>query len=151
YGFRDREIPIEKPPGTYRILILGDSFTFGIGNNLQDTFAKQLEKRLNEREEGMKFEVINGGCSSYSPILEYLLLAQKGLALNPDLVILNYDLSDVQDDYKYSQIAEFDGEGRPTKVHPIDVQWYYRELKTGYQSGFALLDHSELYQFIIKR
>jgi hypothetical protein len=45
YGLRDREFPLEKPPNTYRILMLGDSYTFGIGSNLEDTFSKRLEKK----------------------------------------------------------------------------------------------------------
>jgi len=151
YGMRDREFSIEKPPGTVRILMLGDSYTFGIGNNLDDTFSKQLERKLNESGEGRRFEVINGGCSSYSPLLEYLLLVQKGLALNPDLVILNYDISDVQDDYKYGRIAEFDGEGRPVRVPPVEVQWFYRDPRAKYRAPIALLEHSELYQFVMKR
>jgi hypothetical protein len=151
YGLRDNEISIEKPANTYRILMLGDSYTFGIGNNLEDTFSKKLEQLLNAQGGSLHYEVINGGCSSYSPILEYLFLVNKGLALHPDLVILNYDPSDVQDDYKYSQIAEFDGEGHPTKVHPIDVQWYFKELRKGYQSSIPYLDRSALYQFVMER
>lgn len=151
YGLRDRELTLLKPPNTYRILLLGDSYTFGIGSNLEDTFAKRLEKKLNEKGGTIHYEVINGGCSSYSPLLEYLFLIHKGLALGPDLVILNYDLSDVQDDYKYAQVAQFDGEGRPLKVPPVDVQYYFREIRKGYRSDFPLLDRSELYQFIMKR
>jgi hypothetical protein len=95
--------------------------------------------------------VINGGCSSYSPLLEYLFLVHKGLALHPDLVVLNYDFSDVQDDYKYTQIAQFDAGGKPLKVPPIDVQYYFRELKKGYHSKIPFLENSELYQFVMKR
>ncbi len=173
-GLRDREIPLEKPANTYRILMLGDSYTFGIGNNLEDTFSKRLEKKLNfdvipakvgisqvhsgdsrlrwnDKSQNIHYEVINGGCSSYAPILEYLFLIHKGLKLHPDLVILNYDISDVQDDHKYSQIAEFDEKGLPLKVNPIDVQYYYREIKKGYKSSIPYLEQSELYQFIISR
>ena len=123
-GLRDEEMRFPKPPEVFRILMLGDSFTFGVGADLHDTFTKQLEVLLNALGSAGHYEVLNGGCSSYSPILEYLFLVHKGLALAPDLVILNYDLSDVQDDYKYSQIADFDQAGRPLRVHPINVQWY---------------------------
>jgi len=126
--------------------MLGDSFTFGVGVELHDTFTKQLEVLLNAPGSSRHYEVLNGGCSSYSPILEYLFLLQKGLALAPDLVILNYDLSDVQDDYKYSQIADFDPAGRPLRVHPINVQWYYREEQKRFRAWLPWVEHSALYQ-----
>jgi hypothetical protein len=151
YGLRDRDYPLEKPANTYRILMLGDSYTFGMVFILVDTFSKRLEKKMNEVGGPLHYEVINGGCSSYSPLLEYLFLIHKGLALNPDLVVLNYDFSDVQDDYKYTHIAQFDGEGKPVKVPPIDVQYYFKELKKGYHSSIPFLENSELYQFVMKR
>ncbi len=151
YGLRDNEYTLEKPNDVFRILVLGDSYTFGIGSNLEDTFSKVLEKKLQSENPQRKIEVINGGCSSYSPLLEYLFLVYKGLALHPDLVILNYDMSDVQDDYKYGQVAVKDAEGKPIKVPPVDVQYYYKEIKKGYQSKYAFLEKSELYQFIMKR
>jgi lysophospholipase L1-like esterase len=145
-GLRDEEIRVPKPPHVFRILMLGDSFTFGVGVELHDTFTKQLEALLNQPGSQGRYEVINGGCSSYSPILEYLFLVRKGLALAPDLVILNYDLSDVQDDYKYSQLADFDQDGRPLRVHPINVQWYYREEHKRFRSALPFLERSALYQ-----
>ncbi len=151
YGLRDQEYPLEKPKDVFRILILGDSYTFGIGSNLEDTFSKILEKKLQTDYPDKKIEVINGGCSSYSPLLEYLFLIYKGLALNPDMVLLNYDMSDVQDDYKYGQVAIKDTQGKPIKVPPVDVQYYYREIKKGYKSKYSFLEKSELYQFIVKR
>lgn len=151
YGLRDKEYPLEKPKDVYRILMLGDSYTFGIGNNLEDIFSKVLEKDLNAKSKEKKIEVINGGCSSYSPLLEYLFLIYKGLALNPDLVILNYDISDVQDDYKYGQVLVRDPHGKPLKVPPVDVQYYYREIKKGYKSKYYFLEKSALYQFVMKR
>lgn len=151
YGLRDREYTLEKPQDVFRILMLGDSYTFGIGSDLDQTFAKILEKSLSAKAQNKKIEVINGGCSSYSPLLEYLFLIYKGLALQPDLVVLNYDMSDVQDDYKYGQVAVYDAESKPIKVPPVDVQYYYREIKKGYKSNFTFLDNSALYQFVMKR
>src|SRR2546430_1564409 len=43
-GMRDREYSVEKPKGTYRILVLGDSYTFGSGVQADETYAKLLEK-----------------------------------------------------------------------------------------------------------
>src|ERR1700693_2065419 len=59
-GLRDYEYPLTKSSGTYRIMMLGDSTTFGWGVRLEDTAAKILEFRLNDaRATGPgKFEVI---------------------------------------------------------------------------------------------
>ncbi|MEK7251480.1 MAG: hypothetical protein AAB209_13775, partial [Bacteroidota bacterium] len=63
-----------------------------------ETFSKRLEEKLQSQQGAMKFEVINAGVGSYSPLLEYLYLKHYELQFNPDLVILNFDLSDVYDD-----------------------------------------------------
>ena len=49
-GLRDDEIPREKPDGEFRILALGDSFTFALGVRLEDIWAQQLERILKERQ-----------------------------------------------------------------------------------------------------
>jgi len=110
-GLRDREFSSDKPPGVFRILMLGDSFTEGYGVEQAETFSKVLERSLNGGVTG-PYQVINAGCASYSPVLEYLLLRHRALAWDPDLVILNYDMSDVQNDYLYSRGLRRDAQGR---------------------------------------
>ena len=46
HGFRDEETTHEKPKGTFRIALLGDSRTFGYGVNLDDHFSLMLERAL---------------------------------------------------------------------------------------------------------
>ncbi|MDO8634603.1 MAG: SGNH/GDSL hydrolase family protein [archaeon] len=98
-GLRGGEIS-QKTPGKTRILLLGDSFTFGYGVAEGETFGKTTEKKLGEH-----FEVINAGAISYSPMLEYLQLKKIFGKINPDIVVLNFDMSDVQDDYEYEKEA----------------------------------------------
>lgn len=45
-GYRDREFTIEKPSDTYRIAVVGDSVTFGVGVELEETFVKGIERRF---------------------------------------------------------------------------------------------------------
>ncbi len=116
-GLRDREYAIPKPPSVFRILMLGDSFTEGGGLPIEATVPKQLESQLNRRC-GPVFEVINAGVASYSPILEYLLLKTVGLALHPDLVVLEFDMTDLKDDLIRTATAKFDADGRPVAVPP---------------------------------
>lgn len=96
-GLRGEEIP-PKQASKKRILLLGDSFTFGYGVQEDETFSRVVEERL-----GSEFEVINAGTISYSPLLEYLQLKKIFDQVQPDIVIMNFDMSDVQDDYKYEK------------------------------------------------
>ena len=145
FGFRDREFSIKKPDNVFRVLMLGDSFTEGYGMEVENSFPKQFESILNQRSD-KKYEVINTGVGSYSPIIEYLILKQKGILLQPDMVILNYDWSDALDDYKYSKLAVWDGE------ELIAVKPELQEPESFF-AGFRdfLSRRSHIYQFFAKR
>jgi lysophospholipase L1-like esterase len=88
---------VPKPKGVRRILILGDSFTEGDYD--EDTIALHLEARLKQTGGGSQVEVVNCGCASYSPLLEYLRLKNQLLEMEPDEIILNIDQTDIFDDY----------------------------------------------------
>jgi hypothetical protein len=91
HGFRDKERTYEKAENTFRILVLGDSFTEGIQVPLEKTFPYILEQKLNsEPEGGKRFEVINLGVSGFGTAQEYLTLKHYGLKYHPDLVILAF-------------------------------------------------------------
>ena len=112
-GLRDKEYSLQKPDNTYRILMVGDSFIEGQGQEIENTVSKLLEKSLTSAAINKKVEVINAGVLSYSPLLEYQYLKERGLALNPDLVILNFDMGDVIDDQWYESELIRDAEGQP--------------------------------------
>ncbi len=90
-GFRDREHSIKKPPGTCRILGIGDSFVYG-DVRLKDNFLRVTESELADRlarrwpavEMGMR------GLGGYSPENALGLLRSGALDLSPDLVTLNF-------------------------------------------------------------
>jgi lysophospholipase L1-like esterase len=93
-GFRGPETTLEKPPETFRIVGVGDSFTFGTGVRREDTFLAELERRLNERPGGPRFEVLNLGVFAYDTEEEAYLLYYRGMRLGPDLVVLCFFLND---------------------------------------------------------
>jgi hypothetical protein len=116
-GLRDNEW--NRDAKSKRVIVLGDSFVEGVGVEVGDGVVQQLEVRLNNQSRNSaRYEVFNFGIAGYSPILEYLYLKETGIALKPDLVILCYDMTDVQEDYGYAEDAEFDSDGVPIRVHP---------------------------------
>lgn len=92
-GYRDHDHPVEKPPGTYRIVVLGDSIAEGMGvADTADTFPARLERRL--RAAGRPVEVLNFAVTGYNSAQEVETLAARALAYRPDLVLLAYCLND---------------------------------------------------------
>jgi len=85
----DREYEVEKPDSTFRIVTLGDSFTFGAAVHLQDNYPKQLETLLNNHkcDNIQNFEVINLGVRGYD--IEYAAerYMLRGEKYNPDLIL----------------------------------------------------------------
>ncbi|MEO1980086.1 MAG: SGNH/GDSL hydrolase family protein, partial [Fuerstiella sp.] len=92
-GFRDHEYTVEKDPGTFRIVVLGDSIIWGHGLPLEQTFARQLNEVLNVATR-RKIEVLNFGVSGYSTQQEVELFRVKVSRFQPDLVIVGYCLND---------------------------------------------------------
>ncbi len=93
-GLRNPEIPYEKPANTYRILALGDSWTFGFRMNEPDAYPRQLERILQAnaaaRGDTRHIEVINAGVVGYSTDQEAAYLKVEGWKYQPDLVLVNY-------------------------------------------------------------
>jgi lysophospholipase L1-like esterase len=116
YGCRDgREPQVPKPPGLRRILVMGDSFTEGLYET--DTAAAELQRRLDRIPGEYRYEVMNCGCVSYSPLLHFLRLKHELLRLAPDIVVVNIDLTDVYDDYmRYRPLYDFSPDGEPVSM-----------------------------------
>lgn len=94
-GMRDRERSLEKPPGTFRILALGDSHTFGWGVRQEDTWPSVLEEMLLKNAPSRRIEVMNLGVPGYNTVQEVQVFSTKVEALDPDLVIVNYCNNDM--------------------------------------------------------
>ena len=83
------EYQIDKPKDTYRIITLGDSFTFGIYVNTFDSYPETLERLLNNTpcENINKFEVINLGVQGYDIQYSVERFKRRGAKYDPDLVV----------------------------------------------------------------
>jgi hypothetical protein len=91
-GYRDVEHTKQKPPGVFRIAVLGDSFTEARQVDIGATFWKRLEAHLQGRPEFShhRIEVLNFGIGGYGPTQEFLTLKKHVLDFSPDLVILAF-------------------------------------------------------------
>src|SRR6185503_14679621 len=85
-GFRDIEHQRSKPPGTRRVVIIGDSFSEAVQVNLEETFHQVLQQLLNQADTA-KWEVINVGVGDFGTAQEYIALLNYGLTFEPDVVI----------------------------------------------------------------
>lgn len=89
HGLADREYPLEKPANSYRIAVLGDSYSMSSGVDTDKSFHALLEERMN-REGKQLYEIINFavggfGLERYNATLEHIVPAWQ-----PDAILLGY-------------------------------------------------------------
>jgi hypothetical protein len=99
-GQRDRGHPLDKPAGTYRIAVLGDAYSEAMHVPMEKTYWAQLRERLESCgfQRGKRVEVLNFGVRGYGTAQQYLMLQNRALRYQPDLVLLQFtNGSDVRD------------------------------------------------------
>ncbi len=88
-GLRDKEYKLNKTEGIKRIVVLGDSFTWGFGVNNDEIYTERLESILPNTE------VINLGVTAYQLWQEIIYLKREGIKYHPDIVIVGFSLNDI--------------------------------------------------------
>lgn len=126
YGFRHGERAPAKPPGTWRVAVLGDSFIEAFQVPDEQTFCAQLEHRLHDCSvpADRNVEVLNFGVSGFGTAQELLMLRHYVWQYEPDVVLL----------------AVFPGNdlrNNSAELEPYQVRPFYR-----LQSGDLVLDDS---------
>jgi lysophospholipase L1-like esterase len=92
-GFRDREVNEAKPPGIFRVVVLGDSITWGQGVAQTERYPDLLTGLLGRK--GVPVEVVNLAVGGYGTDQEYLLFRGQGRRFCPDLVLLGLYRNDL--------------------------------------------------------
>lgn len=85
-GLRGPEVAVPKPSDVYRVLALGDSFSFGWGVELDDAWPARMARELRAAD-GRSVEVVVAGVPGWSPPQQFVFLEQRGFDLQPDLVL----------------------------------------------------------------
>lgn len=121
----DREIEVPKPKNVYRIGIIGDSFAFGFGVDMEDSVHKKLEKLLNERlrSNDLHFEVVNFGyASGYSPDSAYTFVNTRLKEFKPDFVLHFFCYSnDIGNVLQNVPFSKYDKKGLPVEVQHFPI------------------------------
>ncbi len=138
YGMHGSPVAREKPPGTFRIAVLGASMDMGWGVRYEDTYIHRLQDWLDSRPDAghagrpRRYEVLNFAVAAYSPLQRLETLRRKVLDFRPDLVVYSATTLDVRlmeihlcdlfrkgIDLKYDFVREAIGR---TSVGPADLR-----------------------------
>ncbi|HEY9421885.1 MAG TPA: GDSL-type esterase/lipase family protein, partial [Thermoanaerobaculia bacterium] len=84
-GLRGPEVEPEQP-GTFRVLALGDSFTFGVGAREEEAYPARLQEILRSR--GIGAQVLNAGAPGFGVPDAVAWYQRWGRPLNPDAIVL---------------------------------------------------------------
>ena len=96
HGLRNRDIDLARQPDKRRVLVLGDSFTFGVIVSGEALFTSQLERKLNEGGGG--YEVVNAGVPGYGNAQQLLWLRRlHAMGLTADTYLLCMYTNDILD------------------------------------------------------
>lgn len=109
-SLRGPEVDVSKPKDVFRIVVIGDSVTYGLYVNADQAFPAQIEKMLTgQKIDGRRIEVINAGVPAFTTYNELHLYRDKLKDFSPDLVILGFCMNDVVDPFfHWSNMGEPD-------------------------------------------
>jgi lysophospholipase L1-like esterase len=101
-GYRGvRPVETAKPQGVRRIVVVGDSFVFGVGVEDSETIPAQLESILNaSAPKGVRYEAINAGCPGWGTENILAFWRTRGAKLAPDLLVATFFHNDLYDNLR---------------------------------------------------
>jgi lysophospholipase L1-like esterase len=136
-GTRGPDIPAKRP-GELRVLSLGESTTFGVNVSDDQTYSADLEALLRADNPNRPTTVINAGVSAYSSFQSLLFLEERGLAMQPDVVLFYHEVND------YLPSSLRDASNNEVGAVMTDRQLYESRSQRLHR---ALMDWSALYRW----
>lgn len=95
-GYREREVKTPKPEGKFRVMVLGDSLTWGIGLTTDERFSHIAEAKLAAQFPNKDIEVLNFGMSGHPTTTERDELYRLYESIQPDLIVVGFCINDPQ-------------------------------------------------------
>ena len=94
--FREKEVISPKPQNVFRIVVFGDSLTWGAGLSVDQRYTELTEEILKSKNYNLDIEVLNFGISGGPMIAHYQNLEQLKYFIKPDLIVVGFCLNDPQ-------------------------------------------------------
>jgi len=116
-GLRGPEPAGSRTADSWRVVLLGDDCVSGTWLEEEFTLSARLKAYL-RKHIPENVEVINAGVPGYSPLLSLIQYSHDLMRLEPDLVILHFDMSDVADDADHRCFLHDEG-SQPICLHPL--------------------------------
>src|SRR5262249_39736248 len=146
FGFRGQAPVTPKPHDLVRVVAVGDSVTFGLGVNDDDTFCVQTERLLRSRHAGLDLEVNNLAVPGYDTRQEVTLLGRHVESLRPDVVLVGFYSNDVPDSLEDNAsgttvAATAPAPGQALHMNAAPTSWWDLEMRKSraiYTIGRAL-------------
>lgn len=101
WHFRQKRFEVPKPRGVRRVMVVGDSLTFGVGLAPAQRYTELMEDRLNELSPRQGWEVINLGLMGAPTVFERDVVVGFGPLVAPDRIVVGFSLNDVDPAKKY--------------------------------------------------
>ena len=130
-GLRDDPIK-EKGENTIRLLVIGDSFTQGLGVSNGETYSDFLEGLLNETYPKHDWDVVNAGVHAYG-VAQYALQAKRLInKVDPDALLVMGCFNDLMDTLEYfvgpkHRAGEPLDRVQPFKRYHWDVEYWNKQ------------------------
>jgi lysophospholipase L1-like esterase len=137
HGTRGADI-VPRRAGELRILSLGESTTFGVNVSDGETYSARLEARLRQAMPDRPVTVINAGVSAYSSFQSARLLEMRGLAFDPDVILVYHEIND------YLPSTLRDASNTEVGVLMTDRELYESRTQRSHR---ALMDWSAVYRW----
>ncbi|MFH1419530.1 MAG: hypothetical protein ABII12_14740 [Planctomycetota bacterium] len=148
-GYRGEEFDVAKS-GRFRILAIGDSFTFGYTGPAAESYPSLLQQNLGNALDDDSIEVINAGfAAGYFPDTYYLYLKERGLKLAPDLILIGFFIGndiDWGEKGASTKWVRIDDKGLPLQIeseiaHVENGCWVARTRAPRYRIPFVRNSH----------
>jgi lysophospholipase L1-like esterase len=141
-GFRDIEHPVAKPPGEFRLMAIGDSFTEGWGARFDQTWLNELGRELAEKHADSQISIMCAGASGSDPFYGYRLLVDRLMPYRPDWVLLVVNDSDVNDVLLRGGMERFQSDGTVRGMDSPELPWGYASSQLARFILFEVFDYT---------